>query len=65
MSEPIAGPLVKHGQRFDNLDNLSDNLRGEWQWQAGNSWNGTLGVGQRRYLSGFTDVQQNIRKYAQ
>ena len=50
-----------HYQRFDNLDNLSDNVRGEWLWQAGNSWNGTLGVGQRRYLSGFTDVQQNIK----
>ena len=48
-------------QRFDNLDHTADDLRGEWQWQAGNDWNGELGVGQRRYLESFANFQQNVR----
>ena len=48
-------------QRFDNLDNASNDLRGEWQWQVGNNWNGDLGVGHRRYLESFANFQQNVR----
>ena len=48
-------------QRFDNLDNTSDQLRGEWQWQVGNNWSGDLGVGHRRYLESFSNFQQNVR----
>lgn len=48
-------------QNFGNLDNTSDNLRGEWQWQVGNDWSGYLGLGQRRYLENFTYFQQNVR----
>lgn len=48
-------------QNFDNLDNTSSDLRGEWLWQAGNDWNGNLGVGQRRYLESFSNIQQNVR----
>jgi exopolysaccharide biosynthesis operon protein EpsL len=48
-------------QNFDNLDNTSDDLRGEWQWQVGNDWNGQLGLGQRRYLESFANFQQNVR----
>jgi exopolysaccharide biosynthesis operon protein EpsL len=48
-------------QRFDDLDNTSDDLRGQWQWEVGNNWNGDLGIGQRRYLESFADFQQNVR----
>jgi exopolysaccharide biosynthesis operon protein EpsL len=48
-------------QNFDTLNNTSNNVRGEWGWQAGNSWDGTLGVGHRHYLENFGNVQQNIR----
>ena len=48
-------------QSFSNLDNISDDLRGQWLWQAGNDWNGNLGVGQRRYLENFANIQQNVR----
>ncbi len=48
-------------QNFGDLNNISDDLRGEWQWQAGNNWNGNLGVGQRRYLESFANFQQNVR----
>ena len=48
-------------QRFDNLNNTSNLLLGEWQWQVGNNWNGDLGFGHRRYLESFADFQQNIR----
>ena len=48
-------------QNFGNLDNTSDNLRGEWQWQAGHDWSGVLGAGQRRYLESFANFQQNVR----
>lgn len=48
-------------QNFDNLDNASNLVRGEWAWQAGNDWNGTLGAGHRRFLNSFTYVQQNVR----
>lgn len=48
-------------QNFDTLDNTSNNLRGEWGWQAGNSWDGTLGAGHRHYLENFGSVQQNIK----
>jgi exopolysaccharide biosynthesis operon protein EpsL len=47
--------------RFDDLDNTSDDLRGEWQWEVGNNWNGDLGIGQRRYLESFANFQQNVR----
>ena len=48
-------------QNFGNLDNTSSDLRGEWQWQVGNNWNGNLGAGHRRYLESFGNFQQNIR----
>lgn len=48
-------------QNFDNLDNTSSDLRGIWQWQAGNDWNGNLGIGHKRYLESFEYIQQNIR----
>jgi exopolysaccharide biosynthesis operon protein EpsL len=48
-------------QNFDNLDNTSNNLLGEWQWQVGNDWNGDLGVGHRRFLESFSNFQENVR----
>ena len=48
-------------QRFDNLNNTSNALLGEWQWQVGDDWNGELGFGHRRYLESFADFQQNVR----
>ena len=48
-------------QSFGNLDNTSSDLRGAWQWQVGNDWNGELGAGNRRYLESFAYIQQNIR----
>lgn len=48
-------------QNFSNLDNTSNDLRGEWQWQLGNNWSGDLGVGHRRYLESFANFQQNLR----
>jgi hypothetical protein len=48
-------------QNFDNLDNTSNNLLGQWQWQVGNDWNGDLGVRHRRYLESFSNFQQNVR----
>ena len=48
-------------QNFDNLNNVSNNLRGEWKWQVGNFWDGNLGLGHRHYLSPFADVQQNVK----
>lgn len=48
-------------QNFGNLDNVSYDLRGEAQWQAGNLWDGNLGVGHRHYLGGFANVQSDIR----
>lgn len=48
-------------QNFDTLDNTSHNVRGEWDWQVGNSWDGTLGIGHRHYLENFGAVQQNIK----
>ena len=48
-------------QNFDNLDNTSNDLRGEWLWQLGNSWDGNLGIGHRRYLESFANFQRNLR----
>jgi exopolysaccharide biosynthesis operon protein EpsL len=48
-------------QNFDDLDNTSNAGRAEWGWQAGDSWSGTLGLGHRRYLENFANVQQNVR----
>jgi exopolysaccharide biosynthesis operon protein EpsL len=48
-------------QRFDNLNNTSNALLGEWQWQVGNDWNGDLGFAHRRYLESFAEFQQNLR----
>jgi exopolysaccharide biosynthesis operon protein EpsL len=48
-------------QNFDNLNYTGDDLRGEWLWQAGNDWSGTLGIGQRRYLENFSNFQQDVR----
>jgi exopolysaccharide biosynthesis operon protein EpsL len=48
-------------QNFGSLDNTSNRLRGEWAWQAGNDWDGTLGAGHRTYLDSFTDIQGNIK----
>jgi exopolysaccharide biosynthesis operon protein EpsL len=48
-------------QNFDNLDNTSNSLLGEWQWQLGNDWDGNLGVGHRRFLESFSNFQQNVR----
>jgi exopolysaccharide biosynthesis operon protein EpsL len=48
-------------QNFDNLDNTSNNLRGEWQWELGKDWDGNLGVGHRRFLESFSNFQQNVR----
>jgi hypothetical protein len=48
-------------QNFDNLDNTSNSLLGDWQWQVGNDWNGDLGVGHRRFLESFSNFQQNVR----
>ena len=46
---------------FDNLDNTSSDLRGEWQWQLGNDWSGDLGAGHRRFLESFSNFQENLR----
>jgi len=48
-------------QNFDNLNNDSYDGRGEWKWQAGNAWDGTLGIGERRSLAGFAYLQANIK----
>lgn len=48
-------------QNFDNLNNSGNKARGEWGWQAGSSWDGTLGIGHRRYLENFSNVQGNTR----
>lgn len=48
-------------QNFDGLDNTSNVARAEWDWQAGDSWSGTLGYGHRHYLENFGNVQQNVR----
>ena len=48
-------------QNFNNLNNDSYNGRGEWKWQAGNFWDGTLGIGQRRSLADFAYIQANIK----
>ena len=48
-------------QNFDNLNNDSYDGRGEWKWQVGNFWDGTLGIGQRRYLAGFANLQRNTK----
>ncbi|HVY06915.1 MAG TPA: outer membrane beta-barrel protein [Burkholderiales bacterium] len=48
-------------QNNDNLDNVSDAVKGEWKWQVGNDWNGVLGAGQARYLESFSNFQQNVK----
>lgn len=48
-------------QDFDNLDNTSNDLRGEWQWQLGNNWDGNLGLAHRRYLESFANFQRYVR----
>lgn len=48
-------------QNFGTLDHSSNRLRGAWDWEAGNHWNGTIGLGHRRYLESFTNTQQNVR----
>jgi len=48
-------------QHFSNLDYLGYDARGEWKWQLGNFWDGTLGLGHRRYLASFANIQANIK----
>ncbi len=48
-------------QQFDQLDYVGYDARGEWKWQVGNFWDGTLGAGHRRYLGGFANVQSDIK----
>ena len=48
-------------QDFDDLDNTSNDLRGEWQWQVGNNWDGDLGLAHRRYLENFANFQRYVR----
>jgi len=48
-------------KEFDDLDNTSNDLRGEWQWQLGNDWSGNLGLSHRRYLESFSNFQLYLR----
>ncbi|MBC8007781.1 MAG: outer membrane beta-barrel protein [Prolixibacteraceae bacterium] len=48
-------------KEFDDLDNTSNDLRGEWQWELGNNWNGELGLAHRRYLESFSNFQLYLR----
>jgi exopolysaccharide biosynthesis operon protein EpsL len=58
----VEANLEEHKyQNFGNLDNDSNDLRAEWQWQAGNFWDGNLGVGERHFLGGFANVQSDIK----
>lgn len=48
-------------QNFSDLDNTTNALQGEWDWQVGNDWNGKLGAGHRRYLESFANIQENVK----
>jgi exopolysaccharide biosynthesis operon protein EpsL len=48
-------------RNFSDLNNTSYNLRGEWLWEAGNRWDGSLGFLHRRYLEAFSNIQANIK----
>jgi exopolysaccharide biosynthesis operon protein EpsL len=48
-------------QNYDGLNHLEHLIGGEWAWQAGNDWNGTLGAANRRFLNSFANVQQNVK----
>ena len=48
-------------QNFSNLDYVGYNAKSGWKWQVGNFWDGDLGLGRRRYLNSFTNVQSNTK----
>ena len=56
-----GGAVQNWYQNFDTLDHTSNALRGEWAWQAGNDWYGTLGASHRTYMESSTNIQQKIR----
>jgi exopolysaccharide biosynthesis operon protein EpsL len=48
-------------QNFDDLDNATNSLLGQWDWQMGNDWSGKLGAGHRRYMESFANIQENVK----
>jgi len=46
-----------HYDHFSLLNNTAYSASGTWQWQYGNDWNGTAGIGSRRFLGGFGELQ--------
>lgn len=48
-------------ENFSNLDYVGYLARGNWLWQVGNDWDGVLGLGRRRFLEDFANIQTNIK----
>jgi exopolysaccharide biosynthesis operon protein EpsL len=46
---------------YDNLDNTSYNARGVWNWVAGSSWDGDVGVQHSDSLGSFVDTRGNVK----
>src|SRR5262249_35831570 len=49
---------------YDNnnfLNYTGGALKGQWNWQVGNDWNGELGASAARYLGGFGEFQAPIK----
>jgi len=49
---------------YDNLNYVSYNVRGTWNWVVGSDWDGDVGMSQSQMLGSFADVrliERNIR----
>ncbi|MBX9965674.1 MAG: outer membrane beta-barrel protein [Burkholderiales bacterium] len=46
---------------YDNLDYVSYNLRGTWNWVVGSDWDGDVGIAHYQALGSFADVNFNVR----
>ncbi len=48
-------------RRFDDLSHVAWNVGGNWNWQVGRQWYGTLAAGSQRFLNPFANQNQTIR----
>lgn len=46
---------------YDNLDYVSYNLRGTWNWVVGSDWDGDVGLAHYQALGSFADVNFNVK----
>ncbi|MEO8038759.1 MAG: XrtB/PEP-CTERM-associated polysaccharide biosynthesis outer membrane protein EpsL [Betaproteobacteria bacterium] len=46
---------------YDNLDYVSYNVRGAWDWMVGPDWDGDVGISQAQVLGSFADINFNVR----